>query len=206
MKVPRLREWRERRGLRQEDLGSMAGVDRRNVSLWETGRGGIRPTTARKVAVALGVSIDDLVAPLPTAVTGDPKAEAWTGPGSLEAMSLDPKMAPLQEDDEAFERRVSAIQNSDTAEAALAALGHAAVRAKKLRESAYNYRFSSWATTAEQAVADQDIAELDRLYARFGPRFGKLWRLREEFIASEVEGLDPEQALERLDAAKRDRT
>ncbi len=62
MKVPRLRQQRESRGLTQQDLADAAGVDRRSVAGWELG-GGIRPNSARKVAEALAVEITDLLEP-----------------------------------------------------------------------------------------------------------------------------------------------
>jgi transcriptional regulator with XRE-family HTH domain len=62
MKVPRLRQQRESRGLTQQDLAVAAGVSRRSVAGWELGAG-IRPNSARKVAQALAVDITDLLAP-----------------------------------------------------------------------------------------------------------------------------------------------
>ncbi|MDP8899931.1 MAG: helix-turn-helix domain-containing protein [Actinomycetota bacterium] len=206
MKIPRLREWRERRGLRQADLADLVGVDRRTVSLWETGRGGIRPTTARIVANELGVTIDDLLAPTPGTVLGGPKAESWSGPGSVDALVLDPKTAPLVEDEDVFEARVAGVSNPEGAEEALDALARAAKRVEAMRKSAFEQAFSGWLSREDQQAAREDVKKLDRLYERFGPRLGKLWRRREEFIAREMEALDPAEALERLEAAKRDRT
>ena len=62
MKVPRLRQQRESRGLTQQDLAVAAGVSRRSVAGWELGAG-IRPNSARKVAEALAVDITDLLDP-----------------------------------------------------------------------------------------------------------------------------------------------
>jgi transcriptional regulator with XRE-family HTH domain len=62
MKVPRLRQQRERRGLTQQELAVAAGLSRRSIAGWELG-GGIRPNSARKVAEALGVEITDLLEP-----------------------------------------------------------------------------------------------------------------------------------------------
>lgn len=62
MKVPRLRQHRERRGLTQQELANAAGVGRRSIAGWELG-GGIRPNSARKLAEALAVEITDLLEP-----------------------------------------------------------------------------------------------------------------------------------------------
>lgn len=62
MKVPRLRQQRERRGLTQQDLAAAAGVSRRSIAGWELG-GGIRPNSALRVAQALGAEISDLLEP-----------------------------------------------------------------------------------------------------------------------------------------------
>ena len=205
MKLGRLREWRERRGLLQEDLAGMVGVNRRSVSLWETGKSGIRPTKAREVAEALGVAIDDLLAPSTAVVMGDPKVESWSGPGSAEALFLDPKMAPLLEDHEAFDRRVSTVRGVEAADDALYALSRAADRAKVMRESAYRQAYSGWLSDEGREAGRGDIGELDRVGARFGSRFGRLWRRQKELVAREVEALDPAEALDLLEAAKRDR-
>ncbi|MDP9440033.1 MAG: helix-turn-helix domain-containing protein, partial [Actinomycetota bacterium] len=61
MEIPRLREWREFRGLTQKELAERAGVSERSVFGYESG-GGARPNTARRVAHALGIEVPDLVA------------------------------------------------------------------------------------------------------------------------------------------------
>ena len=59
MKVPRLRYYRERRGLTQRELAEVAGVARRSIAGWELGES-IRPGLARRVAEALGVEVANL--------------------------------------------------------------------------------------------------------------------------------------------------
>lgn len=56
-----LRIWRELRGLSQVGLGKAAGVNRVQIADIEAGRGKGSVETARKLADALGVRVDDLV-------------------------------------------------------------------------------------------------------------------------------------------------
>ena len=64
------------RGLRQSDLARMAGISRQAVSLWfQKGREGSVPVRAEhlvRLCRALGLSVDDLMVPLPE--TGDLEA------------------------------------------------------------------------------------------------------------------------------------
>ena len=55
-----LRVWREFRGLSQSGLASASGVNRVQIVDIEAGRRNGSLETARKLATALGVSIDDL--------------------------------------------------------------------------------------------------------------------------------------------------
>lgn len=90
MEIPRLREWREIRGLTQSQLAEKAGVARDSISKWETGERGAYPGTVEKLAKALAIEIIDLVRR-----PGDfyPKAE---GPISLE-WALDAARSELKE-------------------------------------------------------------------------------------------------------------
>lgn len=60
MQIPKLREWRERRGLTQKDLARIAKVSPRSVAGYEAGQN-IRPNTARKIADALEIAVEDLL-------------------------------------------------------------------------------------------------------------------------------------------------
>jgi transcriptional regulator with XRE-family HTH domain len=61
MKLPRLKEWREKRGLSQEALSELAGVSRDSISSYENGRREAHPGTAKKLAEALEVNVTNLV-------------------------------------------------------------------------------------------------------------------------------------------------
>jgi DNA-binding XRE family transcriptional regulator len=58
-----LRVWREYRGLTQTQLAEMAGVTQAMVTMIETGRRKGQTSTLKRLADALGVDVDDLVAP-----------------------------------------------------------------------------------------------------------------------------------------------
>ena len=60
MKTPRLREWREAMGETQVTLADKSGVAEHTISRIEHGAS-LRPTTARKLADALGVAVVDLM-------------------------------------------------------------------------------------------------------------------------------------------------
>jgi transcriptional regulator with XRE-family HTH domain len=60
LKLPRLREVRERRGWNQSVLAEKADVSRNSISNYETGQREAYPLTARKLADALGVSLAEL--------------------------------------------------------------------------------------------------------------------------------------------------
>lgn len=66
MQLDGLRHARMRAALSQAELGEQAGVDRGAISSYENGRRGAHPSTARKLAGALGVEVADLLAaPIP---------------------------------------------------------------------------------------------------------------------------------------------
>jgi transcriptional regulator with XRE-family HTH domain len=60
VKLERLKDWREHRGLTQVKLAELAGVPQSTVSQAETGRRSPHPGTARKFAEALGVEVEEL--------------------------------------------------------------------------------------------------------------------------------------------------
>jgi transcriptional regulator with XRE-family HTH domain len=60
LQIPRLRQWRELRGLTQRELAAQSGVSARGIAGYEAGAG-VRPNTARKLAEALDVEVASLV-------------------------------------------------------------------------------------------------------------------------------------------------
>jgi transcriptional regulator with XRE-family HTH domain len=67
MRLSRLREWREYRALTQKELSDLTGVSRDGISNYENGEREARPSTARRLAKALDVTVGDLVSP-PTGI------------------------------------------------------------------------------------------------------------------------------------------
>ncbi len=88
MKIPRLREHRERRGLTQARLAEVSGLSQRSISGWEGGRE-ILPPKALALALALDVSIDELMG-----VEYPPSPGAWTPPVEPPATPVT-KLEPL---------------------------------------------------------------------------------------------------------------
>ena len=83
MKLARTREWRESHGLTQRELAAEAGVGEVTVARMETGAS-VTPSTARKIAGALGVAVADLLERPPV-----PLAEVWEETGRLEEERLE---------------------------------------------------------------------------------------------------------------------
>ena len=71
MKLVRLKEWRERRAMSQEDLAERSGVGRAAISKYENGRREAHPATARRIADALEVEPQDLL------FSADMQRPAW---------------------------------------------------------------------------------------------------------------------------------
>jgi transcriptional regulator with XRE-family HTH domain len=74
VKTPRLREWREAMGETQATLGERSGVAEHTISRIEHGAS-LRPTTARKLADALGVAVADLMERPPIPLDEAPQEE-----------------------------------------------------------------------------------------------------------------------------------
>lgn len=87
MKLPELRHVRELRGLTQPELAAASGVSMRTIVNEEHG-GEARPSTARKLAVALDVSLTVLagVEPFAVAQQKPPQAKEASPPLKLPAM------------------------------------------------------------------------------------------------------------------------
>jgi transcriptional regulator with XRE-family HTH domain len=85
MKLPELRHVRELRGLTQPELAAASGVSMRTIVNEEHG-GEARPSTARKLAVALDVSLTVLAGVEPLAVAQQKAPQAKESPLNLPAM------------------------------------------------------------------------------------------------------------------------
>jgi transcriptional regulator with XRE-family HTH domain len=103
VKTPRLREWREATGETQVTLADKSGVAEHTISRIEHGAS-LRPTTARKLADALGVAVADLMESPPVlALAGKAKAPE-TG------SSVDSTEEVITFDDEAVRAAISAAK------------------------------------------------------------------------------------------------
>src|SRR5215216_3943469 len=78
MQLARTKEWRESRGFTQRELAAEAGISEVTVARLETGHSST-PSTARKIAAALGVSVADLLERPPVPLV---EAPPETGPDS----------------------------------------------------------------------------------------------------------------------------
>ena len=96
--MPRLREVRELHGWSQTKLAEEAGVSRDSISNYETGHREAYPSTAKKLADALGVTIADLMeeVALPKVVPTTPLLE-WA----------------LTASDEDFDRRIETANGEE---------------------------------------------------------------------------------------------
>jgi transcriptional regulator with XRE-family HTH domain len=63
VRLTRLRLWRERKALSQQELAERAGITRAALSRIESGQAEPHPRTTRKLAKALGLQPDDLMEP-----------------------------------------------------------------------------------------------------------------------------------------------
>jgi putative transcriptional regulator len=100
LKLPKLREIRELRGWSQGVLAEKAGVSRDSISNYETGHREAYPSTAKKLADALGVSIADfMVDTAPKAVLTTPLLE-WALTASDENFDRYIKTATIPETNE----------------------------------------------------------------------------------------------------------
>ena len=73
-----LREMRDRKGLSQQRLADIIGVNRATIRRWETGESKITLDMATKIAHALGVTTDELMT---TSTSENENAPAGTKPG-----------------------------------------------------------------------------------------------------------------------------
>lgn len=90
MKLTRLREWRQIRGLNQTELGERAGVWPQTISGLEQQKQEARPSTVRRLATALDIEIEDLVGP-----DEDPLLSEETAEFRLERSSESAEDSPL---------------------------------------------------------------------------------------------------------------
>jgi transcriptional regulator with XRE-family HTH domain len=75
VQIPKLKVWRETMGETQVSLSELSGIAEHTISRIEHGAG-TRPSTARKLAEALGISVADLVEAPPVPLVPSGKAEA----------------------------------------------------------------------------------------------------------------------------------
>jgi len=106
-KTPRLREWRERATLSQEELKERSGISRATIADLEAGNRGAQPRTIRRLAAALGVEPADLYED-----PDSPKAEALPS----QQLTLNGLLAeewryrPTTQDVQALDRYLSRLQ------------------------------------------------------------------------------------------------
>ena len=130
--MPRLKEWRESRGLMQKEVADTAGISEWTV-LRAEGGASVRPPTARKIADALGVSVSDLLDSPPIPLASASPASPSPDVGATEAGQRDEVAALVDDprigewlrenglkwgatDDEAFAEHVRGLDLAETDE------------------------------------------------------------------------------------------
>jgi transcriptional regulator with XRE-family HTH domain len=119
LKIPRTKEWRESQGLTQRELADEAGVVYTTVARIEVGHA-VNPSTARKIAKALGITVADLIErpPVPLSTGPLPRLDPWSMLGvpnpeqraaALEAATNEERGRYLAELEAAAERCALAI-------------------------------------------------------------------------------------------------
>lgn len=106
MKPVKLREWREHRGMTQKQLSEFSGIPQATISQAETGKRGPHPGTVRKLAEALGVTMEDMTA-APKA-SGPRLAQEW-----LEEVVGHSYLAMTDEEARHEQRRIAAVEVAD---------------------------------------------------------------------------------------------
>lgn len=110
MQLPRIREWRESRGLMQKELAAEANVSEYTVLRAEKGVS-LRVDSARKIAEALGVSVADLQESPPVPLGGAPgdrpKVEAPTSSTLADSEATDEARRIIDMSPAEFHRRLS---------------------------------------------------------------------------------------------------
>jgi transcriptional regulator with XRE-family HTH domain len=106
-KTPRLREWRERATLSQEELKARSGISRATIADLEAGNRGAQPRTIRSLAAALGVEPADLY--------GDPDSPKVEAPLSQQLtlnglLAEERRYHPTAQDAQALDRYLYRLQ------------------------------------------------------------------------------------------------
>jgi transcriptional regulator with XRE-family HTH domain len=95
MQLPRLREWRESRGLTQKELAEEARASEFTVARAEGGAA-VRPNTARRLAEVMGVAVADLMESPPVPLGEAPPGGNLAGvPSTLDEL-LERRGAPTR--------------------------------------------------------------------------------------------------------------
>jgi transcriptional regulator with XRE-family HTH domain len=95
VKLTRLKDVRQRKALTQQQLAERAGVNRVTIARIEGGKDEPFPTTVRKVADALGVEPEELLAPVPEAMANSPTGSPVNGTAT--ELALDGRIAVVDE-------------------------------------------------------------------------------------------------------------
>ena len=106
MKLPGLKEARELRGWSQQKLAEESGVSRDGISNYETGHRDAWPATARRLADALDVEIEELVHPK-AGRRSSPDETAAAASTIAEESLLDKALDAARQDEEKDSRAVA---------------------------------------------------------------------------------------------------